>query len=66
MLKTTVISEGREKLVNITSQLPALVHSGFVTCEPCDAPEGRRRGQVVLTLARIACGRANTVPADSL
>jgi trimethylamine--corrinoid protein Co-methyltransferase len=31
-----------EKLVKITSQLPALGHSGFVTCEPCDLPVNKR------------------------
>ncbi len=34
--------EDFEKLVKITSQLPALGHSGFVTCEPCDLPVNKR------------------------
>jgi len=31
-----------ENLVKITQSLPALHHSGFVTCEPCDVPVSKR------------------------
>jgi len=31
-----------EKLVKLTHMLPALHHSGFVTCEPCDIPVSKR------------------------
>lgn len=31
-----------ENLVKITYTLPALHHSGFVTCEPCDIPVSKR------------------------
>jgi len=31
-----------EKLVKLTAMLPALHHSGFVTCEPCDVPVNKR------------------------
>ncbi len=31
-----------EKLVKLTYRLPALGHSGFVTCEPCDLPVNKR------------------------
>lgn len=31
-----------EKLVKLTAMLPALHHSGFVTCEPCDIPVNKR------------------------
>ena len=34
--------EDFEKLVKLTSMLPALHHSGFVTCEPCDIPVNKR------------------------
>ena len=31
-----------ERLVKLTWMLPALHHSGFVTCEPCDVPVNKR------------------------
>ena len=34
--------EDLEKLVKLTSMLPALHHSGLVTCEPCDIPVNKR------------------------
>ena len=34
--------EDFEKLVKLTYMLPALHHSGFVTCEPCDIPVNKR------------------------
>lgn len=34
--------EDFEKLVKLTHMLPALHHSGFVTCEPCDIPVSKR------------------------
>jgi trimethylamine--corrinoid protein Co-methyltransferase len=34
--------EDLEKLVKLTYMLPALHHSGFVTCEPCDVPVNKR------------------------
>jgi trimethylamine--corrinoid protein Co-methyltransferase len=34
--------EDFEKLVKLTYMLPALHHSGFVTCEPCDVPVSKR------------------------
>ena len=34
--------EDFEKLVKLTYRLPALHHSGFVTCEPCDVPVSKR------------------------
>ena len=34
--------EDLENLVKLTSQLPGLHHSGFVTCEPCDIPVNKR------------------------
>ncbi len=34
--------EDLEQLVKLTYMLPALHHSGFVTCEPCDVPVNKR------------------------
>ena len=34
--------EDFEKLVKLSAMLPALHHSGFVTCEPCDLPVNKR------------------------
>jgi trimethylamine--corrinoid protein Co-methyltransferase len=34
--------EDFENLVKLTYMLPALHHSGFVTCEPCDIPVNKR------------------------
>ena len=34
--------EDFENLVKLTHMLPALHHSGFVTCEPCDVPVNKR------------------------
>ncbi|MDG1972447.1 MAG: trimethylamine methyltransferase family protein [Paracoccaceae bacterium] len=36
-----------EKLVKLTYMLPALHHSGFVTCEPCDIPVSKRHLDMV-------------------
>jgi trimethylamine--corrinoid protein Co-methyltransferase len=37
-----------ERLVKLTHQLPALHHSGFVTCEPCDIPVSKRHLDMLL------------------
>lgn len=39
--------EDFEKLVKLTYMLPALHHSGFVTCEPCDIPVSKRHLDMV-------------------
>jgi len=39
--------EDFKKLVQLTYMLPALHHSGFVTCEPCDIPVSKRHFDMV-------------------
>ncbi len=41
--------EDFEKLVKLTHMLPALHHSGFVTCEPCDIPVSKRHLDMLYT-----------------
>jgi trimethylamine---corrinoid protein Co-methyltransferase len=40
--------EDLRRLVRLTHQLPALHHSGFVTCEPCDVPVSKRHLDMLL------------------
>ena len=44
--------EDFEKLVKLTYMLPALHHSGFVTCEPCDIPVNKRHLDMLYTHMR--------------
>ncbi len=39
--------EDFDRLVKLTYMLPALHHSGFVTCEPCDIPVSKRHLDMV-------------------
>ncbi|XDZ64853.1 trimethylamine methyltransferase family protein [Alphaproteobacteria bacterium LSUCC0684] len=41
--------EDLQNLVKLTSALPALHHSGLVTCEPCDIPVNKRHLDMVAT-----------------
>ena len=40
--------EDLQNLIRLTQQLPALHHSGFVTCEPCDVPVSKRHLDMLL------------------
>ncbi len=45
--------EDFRNLVRITSALPALGHSGFVTCEPCDVPVNKRHLDMLYAHMRL-------------
>jgi trimethylamine--corrinoid protein Co-methyltransferase len=42
-----------ERLVKLTQMLPALHHSGFVTCEPCDVPVNKRHLDMLYAHMRL-------------
>lgn len=46
--------EDFENLVKLTSMLPALHHSGGVTCEPCDVPVNKRHLDMVYGHMRLS------------
>lgn len=46
--------EDFKNLVKLTYMLPALHHSGFVTCEPCDVPVNKRHLDMVYTHMRYS------------